>query len=84
MSSKDGRILRVHRTKTQAKESYDKISRFYDPFARVLEKKHRNMALQRLKIRRGETVLEIGFGTGHGLKQLAKSVGEKGRLHLRK
>ncbi len=81
MNSKNDRILRVHRTKAQAKQSYDKISRFYDYFAGVFEKEYRNMALERLNIIRGETVLEIGFGTGHCLKQMAESVGENGKVY---
>ncbi len=81
LNSKNGRILRVHRTKTQAKKSYDKISRFYDCFAGVFEKKYRTMALKRLNINKGETVLELGFGTGHCLKQIAESVGENGKVY---
>jgi len=81
MNSKNDRILRVYRTKAQAKESYDKISRFYDCFAGVFEKKYRNIALERLDIKRGETILEIGFGTGHCLKQIAESVGEDGKVY---
>jgi len=75
------KVLRVHRTKAQAKESYDKISRFYDYFAGIFEKKYRDMALNQLNIKRGETVLEIGFGTGHCLKQIAESVGENGKVY---
>lgn len=81
MNSKNNRTLRVHRSKAQAKESYDKISRFYDYFAGVFEKKYRNMALERLNVKRGQTVLEIGFGTGHCLKQIAVSVGETGKTY---
>jgi demethylmenaquinone methyltransferase/2-methoxy-6-polyprenyl-1,4-benzoquinol methylase len=81
MNSRNDRILRVHRTKAQAKESYDKMSRYYDYFAGVFEKKYRNVALERLNIKGGETVLEIGFGTGHCLKQIAESVGENGKLY---
>lgn len=81
MNSKNHKVLRVYRTKAQAKESYDKISRFYDYFAGVFEKKYRNMALERLNIERGEIVLEIGFGTGHCLKQMAESVGENGKVY---
>ena len=81
MNLKNHRVLRVYRTKAQAKESYDKISRFYDYFAGVFEKKYRNMALERLDIKRGKTVLEIGFGTGHCLKQMAESVGEDRRFY---
>jgi len=53
MKSKNHKVLRVYRTKAQAKESYDKISRFYDYFAGVFEKKYRNMALERLDVKRG-------------------------------
>ena len=81
MKSKNHKVLRVYRTKAQAKESYDKISRFYDYFAGVFEKKYRNMALESLDVKRGETVLEIGFGTGHCLKQMVESVGEEGRVY---
>jgi demethylmenaquinone methyltransferase/2-methoxy-6-polyprenyl-1,4-benzoquinol methylase len=81
MSSENKRILRVNRSKAQAKESYDKMSRFYDYFAGVFEKKHRNLALERLNIKSGETVLEIGYGTGHCLNQIAESVGENGKVY---
>ncbi len=81
MNSKNHQVLRVYRTKAQAKESYDKISRFYDYFAGVFEKKYRNMALERLNLKRGEIVLEIGFGTGYCLKQMAESVGENGQVY---
>jgi demethylmenaquinone methyltransferase/2-methoxy-6-polyprenyl-1,4-benzoquinol methylase len=81
MNSTDHQVLRVYRTKAQAKKSYDKISRFYDCFAGVFEKKYRNMALEWLNLERGEIVLEIGFGTGHCLKQIAESVGENGKVY---
>jgi demethylmenaquinone methyltransferase/2-methoxy-6-polyprenyl-1,4-benzoquinol methylase len=81
MNSKNLQVLRVYRTKAQAKKSYDKISRFYDYFAGVFEKKYRNMALERLNLERGEIVLEIGFGTGYCLKQMAESVGENGKVY---
>jgi len=81
MNSKNHKVLGVYRTKAQAKESYDKISCFYDYFAGVFEKKYRNMALDRLNIKRGETVLEVGFGTGHCLKRMAELVGENGKVY---
>jgi ubiquinone/menaquinone biosynthesis C-methylase UbiE len=74
-------ILRVTRTKAQAKESYDRMSPFYDLFARLFGQKYRNLALKRLNVTRGETILEIGFGTGHCLKQMAEVVGEEGRVY---
>ncbi len=81
MDSKNRKVLRVYRTKAQAKKAYDKISRFYDYFAGVFEKKYRNRALELLDIKRGEIVLEIGFGTGHCLKKMAELVGEKGKVY---
>lgn len=78
-SNNQGGILGVYRSKEQAKETYDKLSRFYDYFAGIFERKYRDMALERLCIAEGETVLEIGFGTGHCLKRIAESVGGAGK-----
>lgn len=73
-------MLRVPRTKGQARASYDKMSRSYDLFAGAFEKRLRNLALERLGVASGEAVLEVGFGTGHSLERIAKAVGEKGRV----
>ncbi len=81
MSSAIQTVSRVTRTKVQAKASYDRMSPFYDYFAGVFERNYRNMALKRLNIARGEIVLEVGFGTGHCLKQMAEAVGEEGRVY---
>ena len=80
MDSKNHNVLRVYRTKAQAKKNYDKISHFYDCFAGGFESNYRNMALDQLNIKSGETILEIGFGTGHCLIQMAKSVGMTGMV----
>lgn len=74
------RMLRVPRSKAQARASYDRMSRSYDLFAGAFEKRLRNLALERLGIAMGEAVLEIGFGTGHCLEQIAEAVGETGRV----
>lgn len=39
------------------------------------------MAVERLSVEEGETVLEIGFGPGHCLKRLAESVGKMGKAY---
>ncbi|WP_342764362.1 methyltransferase domain-containing protein [Thermococcus sp. M36] len=68
------------RTKAQAKRLYDRISRFYDFFA-FPEGRYRDRALELLDIRRGETVLEIGFGTGRALVKMAELVEDEGRVY---
>ena len=74
-------ILPVPRTKEEAKRTYDRISRYYDYLAGPFERKYAEMALEHLSIGKGETVLEIGFGTGHCLKRIAESVGPKGKTY---
>ncbi len=74
-------ISRVNRTKEQAKRTYDKISRIYDFIEGSFEKKFRNNALDKLDVKKGETVLEIGFGTGHSLERIADKVGKNGKAY---
>lgn len=74
-------ILRVYRTKEQAKRTYDKISRIYDLITGPFERKFRDMGLNQLDVKEGETVLEIGFGTGHCLEEIAKRIGENGKAY---
>ena len=74
-------VSRVTRSKAQAKESYDRLSPFYDFISGNFEDKVRTIALERLHILKGETVLEIGFGTGHSLKPLIEAVGENGKVY---
>ena len=74
-------ISRVRRSKKDAKTYYDRISVVYDWIAGIFERKPAEKALSYLKIVSGEMVLEIGFGTGHCLKQIALSVGNTGRAY---
>jgi ubiquinone/menaquinone biosynthesis C-methylase UbiE len=74
-------VLPVPRSKEQAEHFYDSISRFYDLLTWIFERKYANMALNYLAIRRGEVILEIGFGSGRCLEQIAQSVGKSGKAY---
>ncbi len=74
-------ILPVPRSKEEAKRFYDRISRVYDYLTGAFERKYAEMAVERLSVGEGETVLEIGFGPGHCLKRLAESVGKTGKVY---
>jgi len=74
-------ILPVIRSKEEARQLYNRISRLYDCLAGTFEHKYRQMALENLAIQAGETVLEIGFGTGHCLRKIAQAVGSSGRVY---
>ncbi|GAB4277466.1 MAG: class I SAM-dependent methyltransferase [Candidatus Promineifilaceae bacterium] len=74
----DTSVTRVRRTKDEAKQAYNRLSRWYDLVAGSTEKKYRNIGLEFLNAKEGERILEIGYGTGHCVLSLAKAVGETG------
>jgi len=74
-------MSRVNRTKAEAKASYDMMSKWYDLLAGLAEKKYKEMGLAKLAVNAGETVLEIGYGTGHCIKAMAQSVGVSGKVY---
>jgi ubiquinone/menaquinone biosynthesis C-methylase UbiE len=73
-------ISRVIRTKVEAKVSYDKMSGFYDLLAGIAENNIKEAGLQKLTVKNGEVVLEIGYGTGQSIIALAKMVGVSGKV----
>lgn len=60
--------------------SYNRMSRWYDILVSS-EQKFTEEGLKKLQVIEGETVLEVGFGTGRSLVVLAHSVGETGKVY---
>lgn len=58
-----------------ARRYYDRISRVYDILTDASEHAIRNCGIEALALRAGERVLEVGFGTGHGLVAMARAIG---------
>jgi ubiquinone/menaquinone biosynthesis C-methylase UbiE len=75
-----GSVLRVLQSKDEMRAFYDKISAVYDLLAEHSEGPVRQAGLDMLAPAAGERVLEIGYGTGHCLVQLADAVGPEGRV----
>jgi demethylmenaquinone methyltransferase/2-methoxy-6-polyprenyl-1,4-benzoquinol methylase len=74
-------VLRVLQSKDETRAFYDKIACIYDVLAEHSEAPVRRAGLQMLAVQPGQTALEIGFGTGHCLLELAQSVGPRGRVY---
>jgi len=81
MPHKESEITRVARSKDSARASYDRLSKWYDLLAGSSERKFTEVGLQKLNVKAGEKVLEIGFGTGHSLLALARRVGTMGKVY---
>jgi len=79
-SSRGSDILRVLQTKRETKAFYNRIAKVYDLLAEHSEQPMREVALKMLAPAPGERLLEIGFGTGHVLVELAKAVGSTGQV----
>jgi ubiquinone/menaquinone biosynthesis C-methylase UbiE len=73
-------ISPVRRTHAEAQDSYDHLSRWYDLIEGGWEGRPRRLALKMLAVQAGESVLEIGCGTGSSLIELARAVGQQGRV----
>lgn len=73
-------VLRVLRTRDEARAFYNKIARVYDFLSERSEEPIRSAGVEMLDVRVGEHVLEIGFGTGTSLVELARLVGPHGKV----
>ncbi len=73
-------VQRVLRSREETRAFYDKIAGVYDLLAERSEQPVRRAGLEMLRARPGEKILEIGFGTGRSLIDLARAVGPAGRV----
>lgn len=74
-------VLRVFQSKAETRAFYNKIAGVYDLLSERAERPMREKGLAKLSAQPGEKILEVGFGTGHCLVDLAKSVGVEGRVY---
>ncbi len=81
MANNHEEILRVPVSLEDVKKSYGVLSRFYAVAEGLFEKGLRRKGLQLLSVTPGEVVLEVGVGTGYSLKEIANSVGGKGKAY---
>jgi ubiquinone/menaquinone biosynthesis C-methylase UbiE len=77
MSRKE--ILRVKADSNTMKKMYTKFSKVMG-FIEKSEKSLRKRSLELLNLRKGDKVLEIGFGRGTALIEISKTVGVKGTV----
>ena len=73
-------ISRVFRSKRDAQVTYDKMSSWYDILGGS-EQFFTNSGIEKLNLMTGETILEIGYGTGQALVKFAMAVGDSGKVY---
>lgn len=78
--SDETRMSQVVHSHESARASYNRLSRWYDTLAGQSETRLVELALEKFAAVEGETILEIGFGTGTALIALARSVGNTGAV----
>ena len=73
-------VLRIFQSKEETKAYYNKIAGVYDLLAERSEQPMRVKGLRKLAAQPSDRILEIGFGTGHSLAEVARAVGPDGRV----
>ena len=74
-------VTQVCRAVEETKTTYDRLSRCYDLLTCFGERDLTEAGLRALRVRSGERVLEVGFGSGRGLLALGRMIGESGLVH---
>ena len=73
--------MRIVSSSKDIKKAYSRLSYIYGIFESFFENKLRKRSLDLLEVNKGDLVLEIGFGTGYNLIELAKLVGDNGKVY---
>ena len=73
-------VLPVLQSKEETRAFYNKIATVYDLLAERSEQPVRDAGFAKLDPQPGESVLEIGFGTGHNLLRIAEQVAPDGKV----
>ncbi len=74
-------IIRVTRSKSTARRAYNRLSHIYDWLSGSSETPLMRLGLEMLAVQMGESVLDIGSGTGKALLELSTQVGDSGRVY---
>lgn len=74
-------ILRVSITPEAIQKSYGIMSKFYVPLEGIFERGMREKGVGLLAIKDGDTVLEVGVGTGFSLREISRKVGPTGQAY---
>ena len=76
-----GEILRVSITPEAIRKSYGIMSKFYVSLEGIFERGMREKGVGLLAIKDGDTVLEVGVGTGFSLREISRKVGPTGQAY---
>jgi ubiquinone/menaquinone biosynthesis C-methylase UbiE len=68
-------------TRSETSQWYDRLSHWYDWLSSPWEGPFRRAGLKMLDLQPGESVLELGPGTGHGVSALAIAAGAGGSVY---
>jgi demethylmenaquinone methyltransferase/2-methoxy-6-polyprenyl-1,4-benzoquinol methylase len=74
-------MSRVTRTKEQARHSYNALSGIYDRLSSEAERRYTDAALDMLHLETGESVLEVGCGTGEAILDIAQRTAPGGHVY---